>query len=486
MSNDVQLHYFLNKQLNRLKLTSESLPTNLDAWKKLLQAISRFYLDTDQERYLLEQSMEISSNELQELNKKLENAQHIAQMGYWMYDKHTNQLAWSKETFNLLGLNPADGAPRLEKLMKMIHREDRQKVDFFINRAFNEGKDYEVELRIYDTNGKMHWHYAKGHPHIPENPNETTRYLSGIAMDVTDRKAIEEEMHKLQRQLIDTARQAGMAEVATSVLHNIGNILNSACVSLSIINETIQTPYVNKLNSISQIIKKNVADNNNFLLNDEKGKLIPDYLSKLSSKMSENNTSFINEVKNLNTHLNHIKDIVVMQRSLSGKSGSPEKIFLPEIIDHAIKMSCSSVEEKGIKIIKKYKKSFFMIVDKTKLLQILVNILRNAKESLIISSNTNKVITISVEKAKKDELKIIVNDTGVGISDDMMKKIFSFGYTTKKSGHGYGLHSSAITAKELDGELSASSHGLEQGATFTLTIPFKNEKIKGVSIHESA
>jgi signal transduction histidine kinase len=110
-------------------------------------------------------------------------------------------------------------------------------------------------------------------------------------------------------------------------------------------------------------------------------------------------------------------------------------------------------------------------VDKHKVLQILVNVVRNAKYACDESSNDEKRVTVCV-RVDADEIAIAVSDTGVGIPPENLNRIFSHGFTTRKEGHGFGLHSCALAAKELGGSLRAESAGPGKGATFTLRLPF--------------
>ena len=73
-------------------------------------------------------------------------------------------------------------------------------------------------------------------------------------------------------------------------------------------------------------------------------------------------------------------------------------------------------------------------------------------------------------------MQIAVIDTGIGISPENLTRIFAHGFTTRKDGHGFGLHSGALAAKELGGKLSVESAGLGQGASFVLDLPFAPPK----------
>lgn len=476
----MKLHNLLKRQLNRVGLNHKNLPNDLKDWHEFIKRINNTYNEADQERYLLERSMEISSRELLELNQKLENAQHIAQLGYWIYDRKTDKTYLSKEIFHIFGFNSSKPSPSFSEFKLLIHEDDLFYFEKLMDDAFNYGDDYEHELRIKHSSGNYRWYHIVGHP----NPYEKDK-ISGIIMDVTKRKATENEIKKLNQQLVTSARRSGMADVATSVLHNVGNILNSANVSLNVLKENLASENYAKILKIIEMLIDNLPKNPNYLTDDPQGKLISEYLSAFNENMKEKNKIISNEISSLTHHFQHIKDIVATQKIFSGISGINEKIFVPEVIDNAIQINIDPSSKKEIQINKKYKSSPFIIIDKSKLLQILVNLLQNAKQSVLEDNNKKlKEILISVNEKNNDKnIEIKVIDNGVGIPKNNLTQIFSLGFTTKPNGHGFGLHSSAIAAKELGGSLFAESKGENQGATFTLILP-KQQNNK-VTSHES-
>lgn len=470
-----KLHWLVKRFLNRIGV-GEKEPPDRSQWEKFVFSVSNVLDNYDQDHYLLERSMQVSSREMRELNEKLENAQHIAHMGYWLYDRESGRQNWSNETFFLLETDPALGEPSYEDIIKKIHEADRRPLESLINRAFEKGMDYEAEFRIGSAESGYRWMFSKGHPHLEkkENPTAPIRYLSGIIMDITERKKGEEEIIEMHQKLIDTARQAGMAEVATAVLHNIGNILNSASVSLGVLKETTEKKHIQKLNAAACLVREHQGDN--WLNADAKGKQIPLYLATLADVILKDHELLASEIQNLDKQLQHICDIVAMQKDISGLSGLAEKIYLPEIIEMAIQMSSIQSNNEEIEIVRQFATPIFLIADRARLLQILVNLIRNARDALYEKKEAHDNKKIIIQTLKIDQItRIRVIDTGIGIPEENLTKIFSMGYTTKPKGHGFGLHSSAIAATELGGSLYAASDGSGKGTTFTLELPCSNE-----------
>lgn len=463
------LHHLLSRQLRRLKIDENHLLTDLTQWQEFLSRINRVYLDAEQERYLLERSMNISSHEMMELTSKLQEAQHIAKLGHWIYECKTRTTSWSKELSTLLEIAPNEVFPTYEQYIQLIHQEDRQKVENLIEQAIKQGEDYEIEYRILHRDKKYRWHHMVGHAYF-DNQKKSVERLSGIIMDITERKKYEHQLQVIQQKLVDTARLAGMAEVATSILHNVGNILNSAQISLESLAEIINSSYIEKLLSIAYMIQDHSDTLGHFLTEDDKGKLLPEYLLLTLQKLSAQQKTSQTEIKNIAIHLDHIKDIVAMQQTLSGFPSLKEKVYLSDVIDSAIQL-CGDLKSRDIHVIKNYQQSMLLEIDKSKLMQILINLIQNAKDALMaITLNTKKTLSIT-SQLDEHSIKIIIKDNGVGIEPENLTKVFSMGFSTKPGGHGFGLHSSAISAKDLGGTLSANSQGKYQGATFMLTLP---------------
>jgi C4-dicarboxylate-specific signal transduction histidine kinase len=219
------------------------------------------------------------------------------------------------------------------------------------------------------------------------------------------------------------------------------------------------------------MIKENLSNLANYFQNDSKGKLIPDYLVSVVEEISKMKKNILDEAENLKINIKHIQEITSWQKSLSGVVSLAEKIYLPEIIDLAIKMCAPNLVKHGISLDKSFGGNLNIISNRNKLLQILVNLVQNAKESLLATKLGREKKISFIVKDNSLNIEIEVVDNGMGISADNLKNIFSFGFTTKKNGHGYGLHSSAIAAKELGGKLIAVSEGNLQGAKFILTLP---------------
>lgn len=468
-------HPLLLRQLKRIGLTEEKAPT-VEEWQKILERINRTYQEGDQERYLNEIAIEVSSRETSELNKKFEYAQKIAELGYWYYDRDNGQIIWSKEMYSLFGCDPTKSIPSHEEIMMMFENDSRFLLENLMHNAITAGESFELEAKLKTLpNHPYQWLYLAVEPY-KSSTDKTCHTLSGVAINITRRKESEAEMHMLNQQLISSAHRAGMAEIATSVLHNIGNVLNSVNISAGLLYKYMQDLDLSSMAKVINLIEDNLQNLQRYFTEDPKGKMIPHYLSEVKQILADTETKIDNEFQRLNDNIIHIKDIVAMQNTLSGVSKLIEKVTIISLINAALSLNEESFTKNRIKIINQCEYQPELMTDKNKIMQILINLLQNAKDALINGDpNKEKQITIATQAISNDKIAIKVTDTGHGISPENISRLFSFGFTTKEKGHGFGLHSSALLAKELGGELTAESKGINCGATFTIILPLSNE-----------
>ena len=429
----MKIHKLLKRQLERLNIEQDRKPESDEQWLTFIERINHTYMEVEQERYLHERSIGISSRELMGLNEKLEYAQHVAGLGYWSYDGNTGYTIWSNELFNLFHLNNINKTPSFEEFIELVHEQDRFDLIQKAERALNDKVDYECEIRVRNSDGNYRWYRTIG------QCQEGDKQLAGIIIDIHKSKIAEEKIKELNQQISSAARRAGMAEVSTTILHNIGNILNSSNVSITLLKNSFKQNYYKKLLKILEMLVQHQADLANFLINDRKGMIIPTYLLELSKILLEENEKNHAEIDSLKDDLLHINQIVNMQKSISGLSSMREKVYIPEIIDTALNIIMSSSND-DIEITKEFKPSPSIDVDKSKLLQILINLIQNAKDSVLENPSIPiKEIKLMEQKINNHSIQIIIKDNGVGINRNNLNRIFAFGFTTKKNGHGFGL-----------------------------------------------
>jgi len=290
-----------------------------------------------------------------------------------------------------------------------------------------------------------------------------------VVEDITERRLAEAELERVHSQLLVASREAGMAEVATNVLHNVGNVLNSVNVSASIVSERIAKSKCTGLARADALLREHAADPTAFLTGAQ-GRHLPVYLQELAADLIAERDAAVAELEQLRGNVEHIKEIVAMQQSYARRGGVTDMVDIRTLVDDSLRMNEGAISRHGITLIRDFQEVPLILVDKHKVLQILVNVIRNAKYACDESGSAEKRVTVRV-RASHDTMQIAVIDTGVGIPPENLGRIFNHGFTTRKDGHGFGLHSCALAAKELGGSLQGESPGPGQGATFTLTLP---------------
>jgi signal transduction histidine kinase len=287
-----------------------------------------------------------------------------------------------------------------------------------------------------------------------------------------------EVIRQNQREMLDISRRAGMAEVATNVLHNVGNVLNSVNVSGNVIEERLRQSKTKQVRQIAELMSEHSSDLGEFITKDSKGSRIPKYLGGLAEHLIEEEETILKEVAELLKNIGHIKDIVTLQQSYAGVGGMSEKLKAVDLLEDALRMSQDAFAQRNIRVVREYPVTVVpeIAVERHKVIQILVNLLQNAKHACADSGKADKRVFVRMTQCN-GHLKMSVTDNGVGIAAENLTRIFNHGFTTRKNGHGFGLHSGALAAREMGGSLIVQSDGLGMGASFTLELPFNREKI---------
>ena len=292
-----------------------------------------------------------------------------------------------------------------------------------------------------------------------------------VAQDITERKRMEEEKLELHEQLLDTSRQLGMAEVASDVLHNVGNVLNSINVSIGVVADLMKNSMVGDVGRISQIFHKHREDLGNYFTTNPKGKQIPAYLEKLSGQLAEEQRAAIAELDRLRENAQHAQQCVASQQDLAKVTGITEPISVLELVEEALVVNQELLETSQIDVSREFQEIPQLIVDKHQVLEVMVDVIRNACQAMASVSTKQLIVRAKLIPGPPDSVCLEVQDSGVGIASDDLIKIFGQGYNTKNGGRGMSLHSGALMAKNLGGALRAHSEGIGHGATFSLELP---------------
>jgi PAS domain S-box-containing protein len=300
------------------------------------------------------------------------------------------------------------------------------------------------------------------------------RLFTAIVSDISDRRRAEVERREMNERLVAASRSAGMAEVATSVLHNVGNVLTSVSVSATLLAQTVRESKVKGLGKAASLMELHASDLGAFVTADPSGRQLPEYLKQLALRLEAEQAATLNELDALFKNVEHVKAVVRMQQSYArGGREVSETLALQEVVEEALRIGGCNFAMLGVDVCRDYARMPPVVVDRHKVIQILVNLFTNAGHALAGREAARRLIVRT--RAQGTTVSVVVIDNGVGIACDNLVKIFNHGFTTKREGHGFGLHASAVSAMELGGTLVAESEGIGQGARFVLTFPARAE-----------
>ncbi|EDY85061.1 ATPase, histidine kinase-, DNA gyrase B-, and HSP90-like domain protein [Verrucomicrobiia bacterium DG1235] len=307
---------------------------------------------------------------------------------------------------------------------------------------------------------------------VAERTREIESKNSELQKNTLELELALDELRNAQDMLINTSRKAGMAEVATNVLHNVGNVLNSINVGIVSLSDRLELERVSKLAKVSELINAHEHDLGRFLTQDTKGKTIPSYLTQLSKVLQDDFAHYKVEIDCMSENIEHVKKIIATQQAHAKTIDVFQTVNLQELIDSAIAMIMEDLDHTFFEVSRDYEPGLEIVSDKHRILQMTTNFIKNAKESIKDAEVPFGLINISARTMEdKNFVRIQVSDNGGGISDEHTQKIFTHGFTTKQEGHGFGMHSSANSAKVLGGDLQIESKGTNKGATVTLVLP---------------
>ena len=305
--------------------------------------------------------------------------------------------------------------------------------------------------------------------------NEALRKTAAsLAAEVAERKRMQEAAEKTHKEMLTISRQAGMSEVATGVLHNVGNVLNSVNVSAALVADHLAAFKIENIARAAGLMSEHAADLADYLAHDPKGRQLPDYLAQLALHLSSERTLLMKEMDFVRAKIDHIKEIVATQQNYGKVCGLTEQVNPRDLLEDALRFHASELEQHKVEVKREYDLGLpEIVVDKHKALQILLNLVSNAKLACVESGSKPKQVTLRATQGAGC-VRVTMMDNGVGIPAAHLNKIFNHGFTTrKKTGHGFGLHSCALAAREMGGSLVARSDGPGTGATFTLELPLR-------------
>lgn len=303
-------------------------------------------------------------------------------------------------------------------------------------------------------------------------------YARSVALERGDEigtlsREFERMMRKLEAsrgELVTTARAAGMSEIATGILHNVGNVLNSVNVSAELVEARLRESRLQKLERLAELVRAQGDRFGEFVAQDPRGRHVAPFLLEVADGLKDEHAELAREVRSLAQGVDHIRQLVAAQQDFARRSELREQVELGSLVDMAWDIVARSSSGPLPQLEREIEDLGRVAVDRHKLVQVLVNLLKNARESIAEARRAPGLVRVRIASLG-ERVRIEVHDDGLGIPPENLARLFRHGFTTKPDGHGFGLHSCANAAGELGGTLRAESDGPGRGARFLLELP---------------
>jgi signal transduction histidine kinase len=331
--------------------------------------------------------------------------------------------------------------------------------------------DFQVKLDTtrQDELGQLAQAFRLMADQVQRREEELRQVNEGLELRVEERTR---ELKEVHAQLVKTARQAGMAEIATNVLHNVGNVLNSVYTSAQVAKERVNDMRLEHVSRVATLLTERQEDLTTFLSQDERGRHVMPFLNKLGQNLVEERKEILTLLTDVGRYTEHIGDIVKVQQNYARTPRLQEPVSLTDLAEDALRINSAGLVRHQVKVQRNIARIPSVLTDKHKVLMVLVNLVSNAKYAMDDVPLNERIMSVTLEPPVNDRVRIVVHDNGMGIAPELLTRIFQYGFTTREEGHGFGLHSSALAAQELGGSLSVHSDGPGKGATFTLELPY--------------
>lgn len=348
----------------------------------------------------------------------------------------------------------------------VLSAEQSRKVQAVLERARTTGQPQQYETFIDPPSGERQWYSTQISWFQVSAANAG---MICILTEVTRQRVAEARVETLRGELIEASHRAGMAEIATGVLHNVGNVLNSVNVSAEALARELDDSRLHLLGRAVALLDEHQDDLPEFLSHDPKGRRLPVLLARLGQELEQERVRLHDELTRLREHIGLMRSIVEAQQSLAKLGDMAEPTRPDELIHQTLSMFQLDLESRVIELDMELAELGTVVLDKQATLQVLANLIRNAIDALeLIDGRRHLVLRLHGDERK---LCFEVEDNGSGISPESLGRLFEHGFSTKPNGHGFGLHTSSIAARTMNGTLEAHSDGPGRGARMRLTLP---------------
>jgi PAS domain S-box-containing protein len=388
-------------------------------------------------------------------------------------------IVFTDRDMNILYLNRAAHGFDREKTIgtnysAFLTPDQLQNASTAYRRATETGAEQHYESCLDTPNGGRRW--MSNRVSVMREPDGTVMGFVHVTTDITEQKQSELALEKTRKELLEASHRAGMAEVATGVLHNIGNVLNSLSVASHMAEEHLNKSRVRLLGEAVARLEQDPQELARFLTQDPQGAKFPRLLRRIADELVEEQERLLAQVARVNQQAELMQSTISAQQAAARTNRFVQEVELRSLIERVVSIFRIEIEIESRAIeLRVEAEPATVLLDKQAVLQILANLVRNAIEAMDSMGGAQaQPRRLTLRAAVRDGHVIMeVEDTGCGIEAELQTRVFQHGFTTKPSGHGFGLHASAIAAQAMDGTLTVHSDGPGRGARFRLAVPHR-------------
>lgn len=281
----------------------------------------------------------------------------------------------------------------------------------------------------------------------------------GVAKDITRTRKMEEALERAQKKLVETSRIAGAAEVASGVLHNVSNVITAVSCSAEVVIEGLRKMDTSRLLTLCENLPA------------------AEELKALARELDKEKNNLLFMSTTLESSIGHAAKVINLQQADAMTAGAIEEMSPQDLVEDALRITADELKSEGVQVVRDYRSTERVLVNKHRALEVLINLIQNAIQALARVNGEQKRLTLSVESTDTHHVSINVIDNGMGIARENLSRLFSYGFTTRKEGHGFGLRSSVLAAQGMGAVLSGYSDGPGSGATFVFMLLSKENKV---------
>jgi len=400
------------------------------------------------------------------LTSRFDLATRAAGIGVYELDPDSGEVWWSDVIYEIVGRTQQNFGPTIPAWQALIHMEDLPRLlarEFECERS---REPLDTRYRIVRPDGSIR--HVRSIASFALKQQGASRRRIGVLLDVTERIDAERRERVLEVQLRESFHQAGVAETANGVLQSVEQALSGVGVAAARMRRELAALRPERVAQVAALISSHRGDIATFLTEDARGRYLPDHLLAIARQQTANGSSLEAELGEINRHVRHLRDIISAQQSLIPMGDSLEPTDLRDLVEVALLVQAPDFAQ--IETQRMFEDLPLVLTDRHKLLQIIVCYVSNARDAMLLGGAAPPRIVLRLYRDGEDAV-FSIEDTGPGMSKETLSQLWEFGFTTKRNGHGFGLHASVKAARDIGAVVRADSAGVGSGACFSVRLP---------------